>query len=144
MDLFLKISVLQANFCWLGDLGEIICPWTESVAGKKVNSGCLKGDLMSGIASSSISLAGSEEQINFSQQTPKILKMASESFYSCFFVVFRSFSQNFLLGAPVVVLPSQVFAVNVTLSWLTADGSGKSLKIQCNFKGSYKVQSETT
>ena len=29
---------------------------------------------------SSISLAGSEEQINFSQQSPKMLKMASESF----------------------------------------------------------------
>ena len=26
MDLFLKISVLQANFCWLGDLGKMICP----------------------------------------------------------------------------------------------------------------------
>ena len=55
---------------------------------------------MSGIASSSISLAGSEEQINFSQQSPKMLKMASESFFSCFVVVFRSFSQNFLFGAP--------------------------------------------
>ena len=32
------------------------------------------------IASSSISLAGSEEQINFSQQSPKMLKMASKSF----------------------------------------------------------------
>ena len=32
--LLLKISVLLANFCWLGDLGEIICPWKESVAGK--------------------------------------------------------------------------------------------------------------
>ena len=32
---------------------------------------------MSGIASSSISLAGSEERINFSQQSPKMLKMAS-------------------------------------------------------------------
>ena len=29
---------------------------------------------------SSISLAGSEEQINFSQQSPKMLKMASETF----------------------------------------------------------------
>ena len=29
---------------------------------------------------SSISLARSEEQINFSQQSPKMLKMASESF----------------------------------------------------------------
>ena len=72
---------------------------------------------MSGIVSSSISLTGSEEQINFSLQSPKMLKMASESFYSCCVVVFRSFSQNFLLGAPVVVLPSQVFAVNVTLNF---------------------------
>ena len=30
MDLFLKISVLQAHFCWLGDVEEII------VLGKKV------------------------------------------------------------------------------------------------------------
>ena len=46
-------------------------------------------------------LAESEEQINFSQDSPKILfKMTSESFESCFVVVFRSFSQNFLLGAP--------------------------------------------
>ena len=35
MDLLLKISVIQANSFWLGDLGEIICPWRESVAGKK-------------------------------------------------------------------------------------------------------------
>ena len=34
MDLFLKIFVLQANFCWLGDLGNIIYPLKESVAGK--------------------------------------------------------------------------------------------------------------
>ena len=25
MDLFLQVSVLQANFCWLGDLEEVIC-----------------------------------------------------------------------------------------------------------------------
>ena len=68
---------------------------------------------MSGIVSSSISLAGSEKQIKFSQQSPK---MALERFYSCFVVVFRSFSQNFLLDAPVVVLPLKVFAVNVTLN----------------------------
>ena len=37
-------------------------------------------DLMSRTASSSISLAGSEERINFSQQSPKMLKMASKSF----------------------------------------------------------------
>ena len=33
--LLLKISVLLTNFCWLGDLGEIICPWKESAAAKK-------------------------------------------------------------------------------------------------------------
>ena len=34
MNLFLKLSVLHANFYWLGDLGKIIRPWKESVAGK--------------------------------------------------------------------------------------------------------------
>ena len=35
LDLFLiKISVLQANFCWLGDLKKIIRPWKESDPGK--------------------------------------------------------------------------------------------------------------
>ena len=34
MDPFLKVSVLQANFCWLGDLERVICPGKESVAGK--------------------------------------------------------------------------------------------------------------
>ena len=34
-DLFLTISVLQANFCWLGDVEEIICPWKKSVAKKR-------------------------------------------------------------------------------------------------------------
>ena len=42
-DLLLKISVLQANFGWLGDLGEIICPWKEGCCWEKVNSGCLRG-----------------------------------------------------------------------------------------------------
>ena len=41
MDLFLKISVFQANFCWLGDVKEITCPWMESVAGKKIGLGVL-------------------------------------------------------------------------------------------------------
>ena len=36
MDLFLKISVLRANFCWLEDLEEIICSGTKSFAGKKI------------------------------------------------------------------------------------------------------------
>ena len=34
MDLLLKISVLQANFCWLGELEKIICSWKENDAGK--------------------------------------------------------------------------------------------------------------
>ena len=42
MDLFLKIFVLQATFCWLGDLEEIM-----SLEGKSCseigNVGCLKG-----------------------------------------------------------------------------------------------------
>ena len=33
MDLLLKLSVLQANFCLLGDLQQTICPRKESVAG---------------------------------------------------------------------------------------------------------------
>ena len=49
MDLFLNISVLHANFCWLGDVEEI-------------------------------------------------------KLYSRFVVVFRSFSQNFPLGAPDIIL----------------------------------------
>ena len=44
MDLFLKISALQANFCWLEDLEEIICSGKESFAGKnKDNCWCLRG-----------------------------------------------------------------------------------------------------
>ena len=35
MNLFLKISILQARFYWLGDVEEIICPWKENVAGRK-------------------------------------------------------------------------------------------------------------
>ena len=31
MDLFHKISVLLAIFCWLGDVEVMICPWKESV-----------------------------------------------------------------------------------------------------------------
>ena len=39
MNLFLKISVLQRNFCWLGDVEEMICPWKENVASKKTIQG---------------------------------------------------------------------------------------------------------
>ena len=43
MYLFLKVCVLQAKFCWLGVVEETIFPSKASVAGKKDNSGCLKG-----------------------------------------------------------------------------------------------------
>ena len=50
----------------------------------------------------SVSLAGSEEQMNFSRQSPKMFKIASDIFIHAFFVVvFRSFSQNFPFGVPV-------------------------------------------
>ena len=39
MDLFLKISLLQAIVCSLGDVEKVICPWKESVAGKKTIQG---------------------------------------------------------------------------------------------------------
>ena len=39
MDLFFKISVLEANFCLVGDVEEIICSWKESVAGKNIIQG---------------------------------------------------------------------------------------------------------
>ena len=45
MDLFLKISVLKANVCWLAmeDVEEMKCPWKESAAKKKNNSWCPRG-----------------------------------------------------------------------------------------------------
>ena len=46
---FLKISVLQANVCWLGVLDKIICPWKESDAGQLEILG-VGGDLMCRIA----------------------------------------------------------------------------------------------
>ena len=45
MDLLHKMSVRKANFCWLGDLEKMICPWKESVPGKIDNSECLLGSL---------------------------------------------------------------------------------------------------
>ena len=35
MDLFLKISVLQARFCWLGDVKEIIVLGRKVLLGKR-------------------------------------------------------------------------------------------------------------
>ena len=43
MDLFLKISVLQANVCSMGDVEEIICPWKESCCWEIDNSGYSRG-----------------------------------------------------------------------------------------------------
>ena len=53
----------------------------------------------------SISLAGSEGRINFSQQSPsQNAQNGFKKLYSCSVVVFRSFSQNFPLGAPVIAI----------------------------------------
>ena len=49
MDLFIKISVLLAIFCWLRDVEVMICPRKESVVGKKTIQG-VWGYLMSRIA----------------------------------------------------------------------------------------------
>ena len=49
MDLFLKISVLQTHFCWLGDVEEIIVFGRKVSAGKKIIQG-IRGDLKSRIA----------------------------------------------------------------------------------------------
>ena len=35
MDLFIKISVLQANFCWLGDVEEMIVLGRKVLLGKR-------------------------------------------------------------------------------------------------------------
>ena len=40
MDLFLKISLLQAIVCSLGEVKKVICPWKESVAGKRQSRVC--------------------------------------------------------------------------------------------------------
>ena len=49
---------------------------------------------------SSISLAGSEEQIIFFQQSPKMLKIVSEIFIHALLLFLGPLSQNFPLGAP--------------------------------------------
>ena len=49
MDLFLKISVLHANFCWLGDVEEIIVLGRKVLLGKKIIQG-VRRDLKSRIA----------------------------------------------------------------------------------------------
>ena len=57
IELFLRISVLQANVCWLGDLDKIVCPWKESDAGKLEILG-VWGDLMCRVAASDRSRGG--------------------------------------------------------------------------------------
>ena len=74
MDLFLKISVLPLKR-WFSSFGHTQFPLDPPLPTAEV-AGC-RCTLLAG--NSSISLAGSEEQINFSQQSPKMLKMASES-----------------------------------------------------------------
>ena len=59
IELFLKISVLQANVCWLGDLDKIVCPWKESDAGKLEILG-VWGDLMCRVATSDSSRGGAQ------------------------------------------------------------------------------------
>ena len=49
MDLFLKISVLHAKVCWLGDVEEIIVLGRKVLLGKKIIQG-VRGDLKSRIA----------------------------------------------------------------------------------------------
>ena len=49
MHLFLKISVLHANFCWLGDVEEIIVLGRKVLLGKKIIQG-VRGDLKTRIA----------------------------------------------------------------------------------------------
>ena len=49
MDLFLKISVPQPHFCWLGDVEEIIVLGRKVLLRKKIIQG-VRGDLKSRIA----------------------------------------------------------------------------------------------
>ena len=49
MHLFLKISVLHSNFCWLGDVEEIIVLGRKVLLGKKIIQG-VRGDVKSRIA----------------------------------------------------------------------------------------------
>ena len=73
---------------------------------------------------SSISLAGSERQINVSQQSPNMREMASESFmHAFFFVVFRYFSKNFPSGAPVHVVLLSVNVISFQLRFAMAGPS---------------------
>ena len=79
------------------DWGSEFCPMTTPKLASNVwiYAGC-RCTFLAG--NSSISLAGSEEHINFSQQSPKMLKMAPERFIHALLLLYRS-PQNFPLGA---------------------------------------------
>ena len=84
-----QIKLLQAKICFRIHTKWSLqcfssCVWTIRLLGSFPVSqvACCRCTLLAG--NSSISLAVSEEQINFSQQSPKMLKMASESFIHAF------------------------------------------------------------
>ena len=67
----------------------------------KTNVNNTRGVKKPPFGNSSISLVGSEEQINVSQKSPNVLKMASESFIRdlcCFFI--GLFFSKFPVGSP--------------------------------------------
>ena len=89
----------EGKCCWEKDFALRPHPnWPvmsgHTSAGKlSSKSGC-RCTLLAG--NSSISPAGSEEQIKFSQQSPKMLKMASASFIRVLLLFLGLFLQNFL------------------------------------------------
>ena len=67
----------------------------------KTNVNNTRGVKKPPFGNSSISLVGSEEQINVSQKSPNVLKMASESFIRDLLLFFyRSFFSKFPVGSP--------------------------------------------
>ena len=89
----------EGKCCWEKDFALRPHPnWPvmsgHTSAGKlSSKSGC-RCTLLAG--NSSISPAGSEEQIKFSQQSPKMLKMASASFIRVLLLFLGLFLKNFL------------------------------------------------
>ena len=96
MDLFLKISGLQAFFLLAGRFGKNDMSFEGNCCWEVDNSGCTRGVdvenncyvLTYGHTSAgkvSISLAGSEEQINFASNLPKCLKWLQKALFTlCF------------------------------------------------------------
>ena len=70
-------------------------------------SGCRLSVHLTAAGNPSISLARNEEQINYSQQSPKICKMDSKDFIHALFF-YRSFSQVFSLGAQHVIVGTAI------------------------------------